>query len=28
MSCQPHPPSFNQPYNISWRIQAMKFIIM
>jgi hypothetical protein len=23
-----HPPSFNHPKNIRWRIQAMKFIIM
>jgi hypothetical protein len=24
----PHPPWFNHPNNIRWRIQAMKFIIM
>jgi hypothetical protein len=28
MSCPPHPPSFNHPNNIRWRIQAVKFIIM
>jgi hypothetical protein len=28
MSRPPHPPWFNYPNNIRWRIQAMKFIIM
>jgi hypothetical protein len=28
MSRQPHPPWFNHPNNIRWRMQAMKFIIM
>jgi hypothetical protein len=28
MSRLPHPPWFNYPNNIGWRIQAMKFIIM
>jgi hypothetical protein len=28
MSCLPHPPWFNHPNNIRWRIQAVKFIIM
>jgi hypothetical protein len=28
MSRPPHPPWFNHPNNIWWRIQAMKFIIM
>jgi hypothetical protein len=28
MSSPPHPPSFNHPNNIRWRIQVMKFIIM
>jgi hypothetical protein len=28
MSHPPHPPWFNHPNNIRWRIQAMKFIIM
>jgi hypothetical protein len=28
MSRPPHPPWFNHPNNIRWRIQAMKFIIM
>jgi hypothetical protein len=28
MSRPPHPPWFNQPNNIRWKIQAMKFIIM
>jgi hypothetical protein len=28
MSRPPHPPSFNHPNNIRWRMQAMKFIIM
>jgi hypothetical protein len=28
MSCPPHPPSFNHPNNIQWRMQAMKFIII
>jgi hypothetical protein len=27
MSRPPHPPWFNHPNNIRWRIQAMKFII-
>jgi hypothetical protein len=26
MSCPPHPPWFNHPDNIRWRIQIMKFI--
>jgi hypothetical protein len=28
MSRPPHPPWFNHPNNIRWRIQAVKFIIM
>jgi hypothetical protein len=28
MSHPPHPPWFNYPNNIRWRIQAVKFIIM
>jgi hypothetical protein len=28
MSRPPHPPWFNHPNNIRWRIQALKFIIM
>jgi hypothetical protein len=28
MSRPPHPPWFNYPKNIRWRIQAVKFIIM
>jgi hypothetical protein len=28
MSHPPHPPWFNHPNNIRWRIQAVKFIIM
>jgi hypothetical protein len=28
MSRPPHPPRFNHPNNIQWRIQAVKFIIM
>jgi hypothetical protein len=28
MSCPPHPPWFNHPNNIRWRIQTVKFIIM
>jgi hypothetical protein len=28
MSRPPHPPSFNHPNNIRWRIQVTKFIIM
>jgi hypothetical protein len=28
MSSPPHPPSFNHPNNIRWRIQVMKLIIM
>jgi hypothetical protein len=28
MSRPPHPPWFDHPNNIRWRIQAMKFIIM
>jgi hypothetical protein len=28
MSCPPHPPRFNHPNNIRWRIQAVKYIIM
>jgi hypothetical protein len=28
MSRLPHPPWFNQPNTIRWRIQVMKFIIM
>jgi hypothetical protein len=28
MSRPPHPPWFNHPNNIRWRIQVMKFIIM
>jgi hypothetical protein len=28
MSRPPHPPWFNHPNNIGWRIQAVKFIIM
>jgi hypothetical protein len=28
MSSPPHPPWFNHPNNIWWRIQAVKFIIM
>jgi hypothetical protein len=28
MSSPPHPPWFNHPNNIRWRVQAMKFIIM
>jgi hypothetical protein len=28
MSRSPHPPWFNHPNNIRWRIQVMKFIIM
>jgi hypothetical protein len=27
MSRLPHPPWFNHPNNIRWRIQVMKFII-
>jgi hypothetical protein len=28
MFCSPHPPWFNHPNNIRWRIQAVNFIIM
>jgi hypothetical protein len=28
MSSPPHPPWFNHPNSIRWRIQVMKFIIM
>jgi hypothetical protein len=28
MSSPPHPPWFNRPNDIQWRIQAVKFIIM
>jgi hypothetical protein len=28
MSRPPHPPSFNHPNSIRWRIQAVKYIIM
>jgi hypothetical protein len=28
MSRPPHPPWFNHPKNIRWRIQAVKLIIM
>jgi hypothetical protein len=28
MSHPPHPPWFNHPNNIQWRIQVMKFIII
>jgi hypothetical protein len=28
MSRPPHPPWYNHPKNIRWRIQAVKFIIM
>jgi hypothetical protein len=28
MSRPPHPPWFNHPNNIRWRIQTVKFIIM
>jgi hypothetical protein len=28
MSRPPHPPSFNHPNNIRWRIQVMKFIVV
>jgi hypothetical protein len=28
MSCPPHPPWFNHPNHIQWRIQVMKFIIL
>jgi hypothetical protein len=28
MSRPPHSPLFNNPNNIRWRIQVMKFIIM
>jgi hypothetical protein len=28
MSRSPHPPWFNQPNNIRWRIQAVKFIML
>jgi hypothetical protein len=28
MSSPPHPPWFNHPNNVRWRIQVMKFIIM
>jgi hypothetical protein len=28
MSRPPHPPWFNHPNNIRWRIQAVKFIII
>jgi hypothetical protein len=28
MSHPPHPPPFNHPNNIRWRIQAVKFVIM
>jgi hypothetical protein len=28
MSCPPHPPWFNHPNNIRWRIHVVKFIIM
>jgi hypothetical protein len=28
MSRTPHPPSYNHPTNVRWRIQAMKYVIM